>query len=61
VGITSLAGGPDLFTAAATAAFSLSALGFARALLGGPWPERMPPPQEEDSMEQPGDAPGINL
>ena len=47
LGITSLADGPDLFTAAATAAFSLSALGFARALLAGPWPERMPPPEEE--------------
>lgn len=48
LGITSLADGPDLFTAAATAAFSLSALGFARALLAGPWPERMPPPEEEE-------------
>ena len=48
LGITSLADGPDLFTAAATAAFSLSALGFARALLAGPWPERIPPPEEEE-------------
>ena len=51
VGITSLAGGPDLFTAAATAAFSLSALGFSRALLGGPWPERMPPAGEDEQPE----------
>lgn len=51
VGITSLAGGPDLFTAAATAAFSLSALGFSRALLGGPWPERMPPTGEDEQPE----------
>lgn len=50
LGITSLADGPGLFDAAATAAFSLSALGFARALLAGPWPERMPPP-EEDTFE----------
>lgn len=49
LGITSLADGPDLFTAAATAAFSLSALGFARALLAGPWPERMPPVEEEEA------------
>lgn len=48
VGITSLADGPDLFTAAATAAFSLSALGFAHGALGGPWPDRMPPAEEED-------------
>lgn len=48
LGVTSLADGPDLFTAAATAAFSLSALGLARALLGGPWPERMPPTEEEE-------------
>lgn len=46
LGITSLADGPGLFDAAAAAAFSLSALGFARVLLGGPWPERMPPPEE---------------
>ena len=51
VGIMSLADGPDLFTASATAAFSLSALGFARALLAGPWPERMPPPEEEEQDE----------
>ena len=48
LGVTSLADGPDLFTAAATVAFSLSALGLARALLGGPWPERMPPVEEEN-------------
>ena len=48
LGITALADGPDLFAAVATAAFSLSALGFARALLAGPWPERMPPPEEEE-------------
>lgn len=48
VGITALASWPDLFTAAATAAFSLSALGLAHALLGGPWPERMPPAEEEN-------------
>ena len=47
LGITSLADGPGLYTAAATAAFSLSALGFARALLGGPWPERMPQEEQE--------------
>ena len=48
LGVTSLADGPDLFTAAATVAFSLSALGLARALLGGPGPERMPPGEEEN-------------
>lgn len=48
VGITALASWPDLFTAAATAAFSLSALGLVHALLGGPWPERMPPAEEEN-------------
>ena len=54
VGITSLADGLDLFTAAATAAFTLSALGFAHGLLGGPWPDRMPPSEEEtDSTAQP--------
>jgi len=47
VGIISLADRPDLFTAAATVAFSLSALGFAHGLLGGPWPERMPPSEED--------------
>lgn len=47
VGIVSLADRPDLFTSAATAAFVLSALALARALLGGPWPERMPPPEED--------------
>ena len=57
VGIISLADRPDLFTAAATLAFSLSALAFARALLrstfGPPWPEgeRMPPPEEEEQDE----------
>lgn len=51
LGITSLADGPGLFDAAATAAFSLSALGFSRALLAGPWPERMPPPEEEEQDE----------
>lgn len=53
LGVTSLADGPDLFTAAATAAFSLSALAFARALLGAPWPERMPPPEEDEDNEPP--------
>lgn len=53
-GVTSLADRPDLFTAAATLAFSLSALALGRALLrntfGPPWPEgeRMPPPEEEE-------------
>lgn len=47
VGIVSLADRPDRFTAAATAAFALSALALARALLGGPWPERMPPAEED--------------
>lgn len=47
VGIVSLADRPDRFTAIATAAFALSALALARALLGGPWPERMPPAQED--------------
>ena len=47
VRITSLADWPDWFTIFATAAFSLSALGFVRGLLGGPWPERMPPCEEE--------------
>ena len=42
VGIISLADLPDLFTAAATAGFTLSALTLVRALLGGPWPKRMP-------------------
>lgn len=56
VGIISLADRPDLFTAAATLAFSLSALALGRALLrntfGPPWPKRlegrMPPPEEEN-------------
>ncbi|NBI10209.1 hypothetical protein D1641_09320 [Colidextribacter sp. OB.20] len=52
VGITALADRPDWFTSAALAAFSLSALTFARALLrntfGPPWPERMPPVEEEN-------------
>ena len=51
LGIISLADGPGLFTAAADLAFSLSALGFAHALLGGPWPERMPPAEEEEQDE----------
>ena len=56
VGIISLADRFDLFTAAATAAMSLSALGFARALLrstfGPGWPEaeRMPPSEEEKEI-----------
>lgn len=57
VGIISLADRPDLFTAAATLAFSLSALALGRALLrntfGPPWPGRpegrMPPPEEEET------------
>ena len=54
MGIVSLADRPDLFTAAATLAFSLSALALGRALLrntfGPPWPEaeRMPPTEEEN-------------
>lgn len=60
LGMISLADGPDLFTAAVTAAFALSALAFARVLLravfGPPWPkrlmsERMPPPEEEEQDE----------
>lgn len=47
LGLTALADQPDLFTAAALLAFSLSALTFAHALLGAPWPERMPPSEEE--------------
>lgn len=47
VGIVSLADRPDRFTAIATAAFALSALALARALLGGPWPERMPLSEED--------------
>ena len=47
VGIISLADRLDRFTAIATVAFTLSALALARALLGGPWPERMPPPEED--------------
>lgn len=47
LGIVSLADRPDRFTAAATVAFGLSALALARALLGGPWPERMPPLEED--------------
>lgn len=49
VGIISLADRPDRFTAVATVAFALSALALARALLGGPWPERMPPPEEDNT------------
>lgn len=45
VGVISLADGPGLFTAAATLAFSLSALALGRALLrntyGPPWPKRL--------------------
>lgn len=56
LGIVSLADRPGLFTAAATMAFSLSALAFTRVLLrntfGPPWPKRlegrMPPPKEEN-------------
>lgn len=55
LGIVSLADRPDLFSAVAAIAYSLSALAFARALLratfGPPWPKRlegrMPPPEEE--------------
>ena len=47
LGIVSLADGLDLFTAVATVGFALSALTLARALLGGPWPERMPPLEED--------------
>lgn len=50
VGITSLADWSDWFTVFATAGFSLSALGFVHALLGGPWPDRMPP-AEEDTLK----------
>ena len=42
LGIVSLADRPDAFTAVATTGFALSALALARALLGGPWPDRMP-------------------
>lgn len=52
VGVTALSdavGQRDVFTMAAVAAFSLSCLGFAHALLGGPWPERMPPSEEDVS------------
>ena len=57
LGIVSLADRPTLFTAAATLAFSLSALALVRVLLrtafGPPWPkrlmsERMPPLEEEE-------------
>lgn len=58
VGIISLADRPHLFTAAATLAFSLSALAFAWALLrstfGPPWPKRLEgrmPPETEDTEE----------
>lgn len=47
VGIISLADRLDRFSAAATVGFALSALALARALLGGPWPERMPPTEED--------------
>ncbi len=57
LGLISLADRPDLFTAAALLAFSLSALTFAhallRALFGPPRPKRlvgrMPPPEEEEA------------
>jgi hypothetical protein len=56
LGLVSLADRPDLFSAVAAIALSLSALAFARALLratfGPPWPKRlegrMPPPAEEE-------------
>lgn len=48
MGIVALADRPDLFTAAAILAFSLSALTFTRALLDGPW--RMPPSGEDDDQ-----------
>lgn len=60
VGVTSLADFPGLFTAAAAAGFALSALGFARALLGAPWAERMPP-LEEDEDDQSGGTNGTNI
>ena len=55
LGLLSLADRPDLFTASALLAYSLSALNFAKALLrstfGPPWPKRlegrMPPAEEE--------------
>lgn len=58
-GLISLADRPGLFTAGAALAFSLSALGFASALLrstfGPPWPKRlegrMPPAEEEEQDE----------
>lgn len=67
LGLTSLADGPGLFAAAMTAAFSLSALALARALLrsmfGPPWPkrlmgERMPPSEAE---VQDGTPPETNI
>lgn len=59
LGIVSLADRPDLFSAVAFLAYSLSALAFARALLratfGPPWPKRlegrMPPLEEEEQDE----------
>lgn len=51
LGITSLADRPGLFHAAAAVAFSLSAAALSTSLLGGPWPERMPPPEEEEIMD----------
>lgn len=59
LGLTALADGPSLFSAAAALAFSLSALGFAgallRAMFGPPWPKRLMtermPPAEEDTFE----------
>jgi len=58
LGVVSLADRPDLFTAAALLAFSLSALAFARVLLrntfGPAWPKRLKgrmPPVEGDTEE----------
>ena len=51
MGIISLADRPNLFTAIATLAFSLSALTFVHALLAAPWPDRMPPAEEEKQDE----------
>lgn len=48
MGLISLADQPDLFTVVITLAYSLSALAFSRALLAAPWPERMPPAEEEE-------------
>lgn len=69
MGTVSLADRPGLFAAAATLAFSLSALALGRALLrntfGPPWPKRLAegrmPPSEEDDEDQDEDAPGANI